>query len=235
MLKKTAQSVNCADFNQVGSVGYHGVDVEVPQNNAFLTPNSDDVTLVSGCRSGDRGSLERFFRAQAPYVERVVTRLVGPTADLQDLVQTTFIEAIQSFGRYRGEASLKTWVTRIAVHVCMHHLRAGVRRPVPLELVPVSHEPEDPAPRADGALSMRQLARRLYDLMDALSPKKRVAFILYVVEDYSLEEVAALTGASRAATKSRIWFARRELLAAVRNRPDLRAFIQSLGGAESWR
>jgi RNA polymerase sigma-70 factor (ECF subfamily) len=209
--------------------------VEAQQKNVFLVPNAEDVSLVGGCRAGDRSTLELFFRTHAPYVERVVTRLVGPTSDLQDLVQTTFIEAIQSFGRYRGEASLKTWVTRIAVHVCMHHLRAGVRRPVPLELVPVSHEPEDPTPRADGTLSMRQLARRLYDLMDGLSPKKRVAFLLYVVEDYSLEEVAALTGASRAATKSRIWFARRELLAAVKNRPDLRAFIQSLGGAESWR
>jgi len=209
--------------------------VEAQQKSVFLVPNAEDVSLVGGCRAGERSSLELFFRTHAPYVERVVTRLVGPTSDLQDLVQTTFIEAIQSFGRYRGEASLKTWVTRIAVHVCMHHLRAGVRRPVPLELVPVAHEPEDPTPRADGTLSMRQLARRLYDLMDGLSPKKRVAFLLYVVEDYSLEEVAALTGASRAATKSRIWFARRELLAAVKNRPDLRAFIQSLGGAESWR
>jgi RNA polymerase sigma-70 factor (ECF subfamily) len=209
--------------------------VEASKSSNFLVPNADDVNLVAGCRAKDRASLELFFRAHSPYVERVVTRLVGPTSDLPDLVQTTFIEAIQSFGRYRGEASLKTWVTRIAVHVCMHHLRAGVRRPVPLELVPAAHEPEDPTPRADGTLSMRQLARRLYDLMDSLSPKKRVAFLLYVIEEYSLEEVAALTGASRAATKSRIWFARRELLAAVRNRPDLRAFIQSLGGAESWR
>ena len=170
---------------------------------------ADDRALVAGCRAGDPASLDRFFRTHVDYVERVVARLVGPTADLQDLVQTTFIEAIQSFGRYRGEASLKTWVARIAVHVCLHQLRSGVKRNVSLELVPPTSEPEDPTRRADGELPLRQLARRLHELLDRISPKKRVAFLLYTVEDYSLEEVAALTWASRAATKSRIWFARR--------------------------
>jgi RNA polymerase sigma-70 factor (ECF subfamily) len=209
--------------------------LKAPEKGPFSALPADDRDLAAGCRAGDPESLDRFFRTYVDYVERVVARLVGPTADLPDLVQTTFIEAIQSFGRYRGEASLKTWVARIAVHVCMHQLRAGVRRHVPLELVPAANEPEDPVRRADGEFSVRQLARRLSDLLDRISPKKRVAFLLYTVEEYSLDEVAALTGASRAATKSRIWFARRELLAAVRNRPDLRQFVQTLGGAESWR
>ena len=195
----------------------------------------DEHALVAGCRAGDRDSLDRFFRAYVSCVERVIVRLLGPSSDLQDLVQSTFIEAIQSFDRYRGEASLKTWVTRIAVHLSMHQLRAGVRRHVPLELVAPLHQPLAAGRPADVELSLHQLARRLYDLLDRLAPKKRVAFLLYTVEEYPVEEVAALTGASRAATKSRIWFARRELLAAVKGRADLRAFIQTSRGAESWR
>lgn len=209
--------------------------MEGPKNRLVVGSPTDERELAAGCRAGDPESLDRFFRLHVAYVERVVVRLVGPTTDLPDLVQTTFIEAIQSFSRYRGEASLKTWVARIAVHVCLHHLRAGVRRHVSLELVPPSDEPEDPARRADGEFSLRQLARRLYDLLDRITPKKRVAFLLYTVEECSLEEVAALTGASRAATKSRIWFARNEVLAAVRNHPDLRQFVQTISGAESWR
>jgi RNA polymerase sigma-70 factor, ECF subfamily len=157
--------------------------------------------------------------------ERVIARLTGPTPDLEDLVQTTFIEAFQSLPRYRGEASLKTWVTRIAVHVALHQLRAGVRRTMPLELVPLADEPRDGTPAADVEAASRQLARRLHELLDRIAPKKRVAFLLYTVEDYSIEEVAALTGASRAATKSRIWFARRELMAMVRTQSDLARFI----------
>lgn len=195
---------------------------------------ADDPALVAGCRVGDASSLEKFFSTHVHYVERVISRLTGPTPDLEDLVQTTFIQAFQSFGRYRGEASLKTWVTRIAVHTALHQLRSGVRRTVPLELVTDADEPNDTADPADQLAANRQLARRLHALLDRIAPKKRVAFLLYTVEDYSIEEVAALTEASKAATKSRIWFARRELMAMVRGQPDLRQLIEA-SGAQSWR
>lgn len=192
---------------------------------------SDDPALVAGCRAGDPASLDRFFRAHAPYVERVIARLTGPTPDLEDLVQATFVQAFQSFGRYRGEAGLRTWVTRIAVHVTLHQLRGGVRRAVPLELVKEADEPLDPAAPVDQAAASRQLARRLHGLLDRISAKKRVAFLLYTVEERSVEEVAALTGSSKAATKSRIWFARRELLSMVRDEPDLGRLLS--GGEET--
>jgi RNA polymerase sigma-70 factor (ECF subfamily) len=195
--------------------------VEGSPGDLAAQPRAVEVELVAGCRAGHAPDLDRFFRAHVRYVERVVTRLVGPTPDLEDLVQATFIEAMQSFRRYRGEASLRTWVTRIAVHVALHHLRSGVRRTVPLELVPDEQEPRDPAPSLDHVLSDRQLAQRLHTLLDQIAPKKRVAFLLYTVGDYSIEEVAALTGAGAAATKSRIWFARRELLELVRGHADL--------------
>jgi RNA polymerase sigma-70 factor (ECF subfamily) len=110
---------------------------------------ADDPAMVAGCRAGDATSLEQFFVTHVRYVERVIARLTGATPDLEDLVQTTFIQAFQSFGRYRGEASLKTWVTRIAVHTALHQMRAGVRRAVPLELVADADEPNDPAEPAD--------------------------------------------------------------------------------------
>jgi len=195
---------------------------------------SDDAAMVAGCRAGDAASLEQFFQTHVRYVERVIARLTGPSPDLEDLVQTTFIQAFQSFGRYRGEASLKTWVTRIAVHTALHQLRAGLRRTVSLELVPDAALPAAAVALADKEAADKQLARRLHALLDNVAPKKRVAFILYTIEEYSIEEVAALTGASKAATKSRIWFARRELLAMVRAQSDLRQLID--GNVERpWR
>jgi RNA polymerase sigma-70 factor (ECF subfamily) len=221
-----------ATFNQDGPFRY---DQEVgdPRDATSPATPGEDPTLLAGCRARDPASLEAFFRAYGRYVERVIARLTGPTADLEDLVQTTFIQAFQSFERFRGEASLKTWVTRIAVHVALHQLRAGVRRALPLELVPETHEPADPAVPADQEAASRQLARRLHALLDDIAPKKRVAFLLYTVGEHSIDEVAALTGASKAATKSRIWFARRELMAMVKSHPDLGPLIDAAEGA-SW-
>jgi len=188
-------------------------------------PAADEAALVAGCRVGHAPSLDLFFRRHVQYVERVIGRLAGPTPDLEDLVQTTFIEAMQSFRRYRGEANVKTWVSRIAVNVTLHQLRRGVRRQIPLELIPESDEPRDPTMAPDSEASNRQLAHRLHGLLDRIGPKKRVAFLLYTVGEHSIDEVAALTGAGKAATKSRIWFARRELLALVQKDADLRALV----------
>ena len=139
-----------------------------------------EAELVAGCRSGDGAGLDRFFRAYVRYVERVIMRVVGPTPRPRGFGSSDLrFEAIQSFGRYRGEASLKTWVTRIAVHVALHHLRTGVRRSVPLEVVPLANETLDPARSQEHALSDRQLAQRLHTLLDQIAPKKRVAFLLY--------------------------------------------------------
>lgn len=181
----------------------------------------DEQALVEGCRAADPRALDRFFRAYVGRVERVLGRLLGPTADLEDAVQTTFIEAMSAFRRFRGEASLATWVTRIAVHVAHHQLRRGVRRHVPLELLPVGDAPPDASRPPDAVASDRQLCNRLHAALDRIKPKKRVAFLLYTIEGHSIEEVAALTGSSRAATKSRIWFARRELAALAAADPIL--------------
>jgi RNA polymerase sigma-70 factor (ECF subfamily) len=182
----------------------------------------DDPALIDGCRAGDRHALDRFFRTHVQRVERTIGRLVGPTPDLEDLVQTTFIEAIRGFPRFRGEASLATWVTRIAVHVAQHQLRRGLRRSLPLELLPSADEPRDPARSPEHVSDDREIALRLHAALDNIKPKKRVAFLLFAVEGHTIDEVAALTGSSVAATKSRIWFARRELTALARKDPMLR-------------
>ncbi len=191
-----------------------------------------DRRFADACRAGDRAALDRFVRDHMRLVERVLGRLVGPTPDLEDLVQITFIEAIRSFPAYRGEASLASWVTRIAVHVAWHHLRRGVRRFVSLEVLPAEGETAAPQPAPDGALDSRRTAARLHALLDRIKPKKRIAFLLFVVEGHSVEEIAALTGASRTAVKSRLFFARRELQALVKNDPVLAEQATALLGVE---
>jgi RNA polymerase sigma-70 factor (ECF subfamily) len=175
-----------------------------------LAAAEPSAATLDGVKRGDPRAIDELFRAHAPTVERTLARLVGPVADLEDLVQTVFLEAISAMARFRGEASFKTWLTSIAVHVGQHYLRAGrIRRHVPLDLVP--EEALHREPEHDRQLDERRLAPELHRLLDRVSPKKRIALLLYVVEGHSVEEVAALMSASQTATRSRIFFARREL------------------------
>ena len=206
----------------------------LPMANRSAPAAEPSQAILAGCRSGDARAVEELFRAYAPVVERVIGRLVGPVADLEDLTQTVFLEALSSLQRFRGEASFKTWLLSIAVHVGHHYLRAGrVRRHVPLDLVP------EEAVRGDAdhdrQLDERRLAPELHRVLDRVGPKKRIALLLYVVEGHSIEEVASLMGASQTATRSRIFFARRELRKLLHADPRLRAHVEALlengGGA----
>ena len=169
-----------------------------------------DVDL-DACRRGDRGALDAVFRAHAKGLARLLTRIVGPRADVEDLLQETFAAAITAFPKFRGEASVKTWLHRIAINVAQSFLRRPRhRREVELGDEPASEEmsPEQ-----------RELSRKLYEHLDAIDATKRITLVLYVIEGHSIDEIAAMMNAGKAATRSRILWARRKLMKRLRKDP----------------
>ena len=174
--------------------------------------------LVDRCRRGDRAALDEVLREHAAHLERLLARLVGPRADLEDLLQDVFAAAIDAFPRFRGESSVKTWLHRIAINVA----HAELRRPRHRRDVPLEDEPRatNPSPAQD--VERRELAIKLYAHLDTLDASKRIAFVLHVLDDIPIAEVAALMGASRAATKSRIFWARRTMLKRLDRDPEFR-------------
>lgn len=180
---------------------------------------SIDGELIEACRKGDRGALDRVFRAHAEVLERLLARLVGPRGDAEDLLQETFVAAIEAFPRFRGEASVRSWLHRIAIHVAHKELR----RPRHRRETPDDNLDAEAASTATPTdrIAADRLAVALYRHLDKLDARKRIAIVLHVVEGYSVAEIAALTGASQTATKSRLFWARRALLASLRRDPEL--------------
>lgn len=200
----------------------HNVVPIEPQRREGESPD-----LVEQCRRGDRAALEQVFTAHAPYLERLLGRVVGPRAEVEDLLQATFGAAITGFARFRGEAQVRTWLARIAVRIAHEHLRRAEYRKRG-ELPSMEAIPDDALDgrRAEDNLDQRQRAQRLYAHLSAIGPKKRIAFLLHVVEGHPIDEVAALMGASSTATKSRIFWARRELMKRASRDPWLKALTE---------
>jgi RNA polymerase sigma-70 factor (ECF subfamily) len=147
---------------------------------------------------------------------------------VQDLLQSTFVAAISAFPRFRGEAHVRTWLARIAVRIAHERLRsAGHRRRVDVPDLEerAAQGEESPVPHGEHDLDMRRRVERLYVHLDAIGVKKRVAFVLHVFEGHAIEEVAALTGASVTATKSRVFWARRELMKRASRDPLLAHWV----------
>lgn len=183
----------------------------LPARGRRADSGEDDATLIQWAMGGDRHAFDVLYRRHVDGVWSRLTRLVGPDPEREDLTQQIFMEVFRGLSRYRGEASFRTYLGRVAVNVACDHLGRRRRRPQALspEVLETLVAPEaSPEARAE----QRQRLQLTWTLLDGLKPKKRVAFILRTVEGMSLEEVSGLVGASVATVAKRVKHAEAEIV-----------------------
>jgi RNA polymerase sigma-70 factor (ECF subfamily) len=186
----------------------------------------EDVLLVDRCLTGEPAATRELFRRHRNRVHASLFRVLGTNRDMDDLLQDAFLQVFQSLRGWRAEASLSTWIDRVAVRVAYRYLSQKGRR-VPTDALVDDDHPE-PAEGLGGA--RRQLARdgvkRLYGVLGELSPAARLAFTLHEIDGRTVSEVAELVGSTVTATKLRIWRARKTIEAAAKGDPILSEFLQ---------
>jgi RNA polymerase sigma-70 factor (ECF subfamily) len=184
----------------------------------------EDVLLVDRCLTGEPAATRELFRKHRGRVHACLFRVLGTNRDMDDLLQDAFLQVFQSLRGWRAEASLATWIDRVAVRCAYRYLTQRGRRVQTVELVEDEDAPGDDAPGA-----RRQLARdgvkRLYAVLDELSPAGRLAFTLHEIDGRPLAEVAELVGSSVTATKLRVWRARKRVEEVAATDPVLREFL----------
>ena len=190
----------------------------------------EDVLLVDRCLTGEPAATRELFRRHRARVHASLYRVLGTNRDMDDLLQEAFLQVFQSLRGWRAEASLSTWIDRVSVRVAYRYLSQRGRR-VPTEVL----DDDEAAPAFEvGPGARRQLARdgvkRLYAVLDELSPAARLAFTLHEIDGRPLAEVAALVGSSVTATKLRVWRARKRIEAAAASDPVLSEFLEPTAG-----
>lgn len=202
----------------------------------------EDVLLVDRCLTGEPAATRELFRRHRSRVHASLFRVLGSNRDMDDLLQEAFLQVFQSLRGWRAEASLATWIDRVAVRCAYRHLSRRQRRIAtePLDeerAVDRTHpavagdaiELASAVPGASGPGARRQLARdgvrRLYAALDQLSPAARLAFTLHELDGRSMAETAELIGSTVTATKLRVWRARKRIEAAAAADPVLREFV----------
>ncbi len=180
-----------------------------------------DLELAARCVAGERTAQRALFERERRRVHATLYRMVGPGAQLDDLIQDAFVEIFRSLAGFRGEASLSTWVARCTVRVAYAHFRTKSLLP---RLEPVT-DVGAALPSVEQRLLHREAARRLYALIDRLQPAQRVAFTLHALDGQPLKDVASLMDASLVATKVRVYRARSFIERCAKNDPLLREFV----------
>lgn len=166
----------------------------------------DDLTFLAlAARDGDHAALERFIRTSLPDVWRLCAYLGDPhRAD--DLTQDTFVRVIGALPAFRGDSAARTWLLSIARRACADEVRRAQRRRRLLSrlnaMAPSEEQPPDHSVDLD-------------DMIRALAPTRRDAFVLTQVLGASYEEAAAICGCPVGTIRSRVSRARTDLIAAA--------------------
>jgi RNA polymerase sigma-70 factor (ECF subfamily) len=129
-----------------------------------------------------------------------MVRMIGPDADLDDLVQEALLIVVRRHADIRDPAALRSFVYGVAVRVCRNELRKrAIRRFIPWNDAPVDARA---APLRDPTLT--DAVHRVQQALDKLDAELRIAFVLRFVEGYELAEGAKLAGCSLATYKRRL-------------------------------
>ena len=158
---------------------------------------ADDAELITAWRAGDEQGASELVRRHARALARFLSSAGAPEADLDDLVQESFIRAFRAIGGFRGQCQFRTWLLTIGGNALKDLGRRMARRPVvPLDEDLASRE-GDPQERVEASEAEERLRRGL----ERLPRMQREVFLLRAQQGLEYPEIAAAletsTGASR--------------------------------------
>jgi RNA polymerase sigma-70 factor (ECF subfamily) len=166
--------------------------------------DDDDPRLVRRVLEGERQAFEPLMRRHNRRLFRAARAILRDDDEAEDVLQQAYLLAYHNLASFRGEASVGTWLTRIAVHEALARRR---RRSNHAELTLVEPmETRMPSPEDDA--SRQQLAKLLERHIDALPEGYRTVFVLRDVEELDTAETARCLGLSEEAVRVRLHRAR---------------------------
>ena len=194
---------------------------------------SDERDLIEQAKAGDQAAFRKLFVAHREQVLRLIHRLLGPSSDVEDVLQEVFLHVHRSLGSFRGDARFSTWLYRLTTNVVRMHLRKGKSRP---KLVPAGDREEvmleKPSTETPAVVAERsERVKALYRLLDQLSDKKREAIVLHDMQGMAAAEIAELLEVPVLTVRTRLFYARKELYAALEREPSLRGAAEALAAS----
>ena len=180
---------------------------------AGMNAKPADSALMLKFRDGDVAAFETLYRRHKDSVYRYLLRLCQHQPTAEDVFQEAWGKIINSRHTYRRTAKFTTFLYRVAHNCFIDHLRRNKRHANDAEFIAELHaDPGDlPETRTERQLARRRLEQALGDLPE----EQRDAFLLREEAGLSIDQIAAVTGASREATKSRLRYAVAKLRIAI--------------------
>lgn len=182
-----------------------------------------DQELVERAQRGDKQAFGMLVDKYQRKLGRLLSRLIRDQAEVEDVVQESFIKAYRALPNFRGDSAFYTWLYRIGINTAKNYLVSMGRRPQ----VSNDIEIEDAENFEDAnelrtmetpetAMMTKEIAQTVNDTVEALPEELRTAITLREIEGLSYEEIATLMDCPIGTVRSRIFRARETIAQKLR-------------------
>src|SRR5262245_50257029 len=190
---------------------------EKPRRSMAKAAPSDECRLVAEARSGCSSAFEELYERHRAGIHRTALRILRNEQDAEDIVQRSFQRAFANLGRFRGDSTFSTWLTRIAINEALMLLRQRRTNTLPLDGGSDGDDGSfafnlaDKGPTPEEALAAKELRGVVMGAISGLRKSLRIVALLRELRGLSNVETARRLGLSVAAVKARAFHARRHL------------------------
>lgn len=168
---------------------------------------AEERFVVMRAQQGDRAAFAQLVEQYDRKLLYFVGRMLGDADGALDVLQSVWLQVFRQLHRLAAPQAFRVWLYRLAHDQAATHLRRTARRAAPLdesvqELPEAAEEVDD---------ERYENAELVHTALQTLSDNHRRVLTLYFLEEMSVEEIAAVVGASPGTVKSRLFYARRAL------------------------
>jgi RNA polymerase sigma-70 factor, ECF subfamily len=177
--------------------------------------NRTDEQLLESARNGNSASFGELIRRYEAKVAKTVIGMLGQCDEAEDIGQETFIRFYYALKRFRGESSIGTYITRIAINLSLNELKRRKRRRSLFQRI--DSEVGDVSLAGDSDIHLDEEREMIRSAVEKLSPKFRAVVSLRLMEGYSTEETAKILRIPLGTVLSRLSRAQAKLQSMLHN------------------
>lgn len=161
--------------------------------------------IVVRCRKGDVRAFHELYEAYSRAMYNICLRMTGHSSDAEDVLQEAFVQVFKNLEKLESDSSLTAWIKRIVVNHCLSHLR---KKKVSWEEVGETEAAvETEVDEEEHALTVSMVKEAIRELPDGY----RTVLNLYIFEEYSHREIAALLGITESTVKTQFMRAKEKV------------------------
>lgn len=176
-------------------------------------------SVIEKAISGDAKAFAQIYNNYKNMVAKLAYNITGSYRDVEDIVQDTFLQVYKSLHSFERESKFSTWLFRVTINVSLQHLRKKKKEGKTQSGPNVDEMKNLSSPEPDPEQNLQVAERRkiLMEVLEKISQKKRIVFILHELHGISAEEIAKILHIPILTVRTRLFYARKAIYTVLMN------------------